>query len=138
MFKDKEMPCEFKRKRKEIRMCDTSDFIIFSWCYLTDLCNCSRTVKPMILPTCLQGFDFRSFSCPTAMFIEMSHKSHIWHNQHCFGFIVLRSGRNLALCICHPVGYVQETSYSKAKYLERHCSQAVVQVTDIISCGFQT
>lgn len=30
MFKDKEMPCEFKRKRKEIRMCDSNTSLFFA------------------------------------------------------------------------------------------------------------
>lgn len=77
MFKDKEMPCEFKRKREKIRMCDTRHFFIFCCSYLIDLCNCSQTAKSVIFLTCLQGFDFRSFSCSASMFIVMSHKSHI-------------------------------------------------------------
>lgn len=138
MFKDKETPCEFKRKRKAIRMCDSSHVIIFCWSYLTDLCNCFQTAKSIIFPTCLHGFDIRSFSCSTSIFIAMSHKSDIQNNQYCFGFIVLKSGRNLSFCICHSDAYVYEASYSKAKYLERYYSQAVVQVTNITSCGFQT
>lgn len=50
MFKDKEMPCEFKRKRKETRMCDTSHFIIFYWSYLEDLCNSPLIAKPFAFP----------------------------------------------------------------------------------------
>jgi len=40
MFRDKEMPCEFKSKRKEIRMCETSHFTMFCWSYLTGLLTC--------------------------------------------------------------------------------------------------
>lgn len=120
-----------KGKRSE---CVTPVTLLFSAGSLQLLSNC----KVHSIPTCFQGFDFRSFSCSTSMFIAMRHRSHIQYKQYCFGFVVLKSGRNLDLCICHPNVYVQETSYSKAKYLERYYSQTVVYVTNIISCGFQT